>query len=223
MIESTKNGCWPRALIQKDLNLMIRLCFRAEIEKRYGQKVQKLCQTSSFGMAYISKGDIDWEPLEIIVTIAKEKAPLLTSLMQSIGLLSKSAMTSHLVLMKLLAILVILCRSAHWNNSNYFPLLVAIYLYSTRAKVDAITLLNHLGLSVSYNVLLKRLRSIMSSSAAFIKQQATNCKLVGTCNNFEYRENVAGERIGDIVKFRSMTMALWIKNGWKIPSTGLKQ
>ena len=125
--------------------------------------------------------------------------------------------------MKLLAILVILCRSAHRNNSNYFPLLVAIYLYSAGAKVDAITLLNHLGLSVSYNVLLKRLRSIMSSSAAFIKQQATNCKLVGTWDNFEYRENVAGERIGDIVKFRSVTMALWIKNGWRIPSTGLKQ
>lgn len=179
MTESTKEGRWPRALMQKDLNLMIRLRFRAEMEKRYGQEIQKLCQISSFGMTCSSKGDVDREPLELMITSAKEKAPLLTSLVKSVGPLSKSAMTSHLASMKLLAILVILCRSAHRNNSNYFPLLVAIYLYSAGAKVDAITLLNYLGLSVLYNVLLKRLRNIMSSSAAFIKQQATNCKLVG--------------------------------------------
>ena len=59
MTESTKDSRWPRALMQKDLNLMIRLCFRAEMKKRYGQEVQKLCQTSSFGMAYNSKGNVD--------------------------------------------------------------------------------------------------------------------------------------------------------------------
>lgn len=106
--------------MQKDLNLMTKLCFRAEIEKHYSQKVQKLCQKSSFGIAYSSKGDVDQKPLEMIVTIAKEKAPLLISLVQSIGLLSKSAMTSHLASMKLLAILVILYKSAHRNNSNSF-------------------------------------------------------------------------------------------------------
>ena len=148
---------------------MIKLRFKAEIEKYYGQEVQKLCQTSSFGMAYKSKGNVDQEPLEIIVTIAKKSALLLTSLMQSIRPLSKSTMTSHLASMKLLAILVVLYRSAHWNNSNYFPLLVAIYLYLVGANVDAITFFNHLSLLVLYIVLLKKLRSIMSSSAAFIK------------------------------------------------------
>lgn len=125
--------------------------------------------------------------------------------------------------MKLVAILVILCRSAHRNNSNYVPLLVAMYLYSAGARVDAITLLNHLGISVLYNVLLRKLRSITASSSAFIKAQASNRKLIGTWDNFEYRENIAGERIDDTVKFRSVTMALWIKNGWRISATGLKQ
>lgn len=32
-----------------------------------------------------------------------------------------------------------------------------------------------------------------------------------------------GERIGDTVKFQSVTMALWIKNGWRMPAAGLKQ
>lgn len=83
-----------------------------------------------------------------------------------------------------------------------------MYMYSAGAKVDAITFLNRLGLSVSYNVLLRKLKGIISSSAAFIKEQASNYKLVGMWDNFEYQENVAGERISDIVKFRSVTMAL---------------
>ena len=32
-----------------------------------------------------------------------------------------------------------------------------------------------------------------------------------------------GEKIGDTVKFRSVTMSLWIKNGWRMPTAGLKQ
>ena len=110
--------------------------------------------------------------------------------------------------MMLLAILVILYRSAHRNNSNYFSLLVAIYLYSAKAKVDIITLLNYLGFSVLYKVLLKRLRNIMLFRTAFIKQQTINCKLVGIWDNFEYQENIADKRIGNIIKFRSMIMAL---------------
>lgn len=82
--------------------------------------------------------------------------------------------------MKVVAIFVILCRSAHQNASNYFPLLVAIYLYLAGAKVDAITLLNHLGFSILYNVLLRKLEDIKASSTAFIKEQVSNCKLVGT-------------------------------------------
>ena len=56
-----------------------------------------------------------------------------------------------------------------------------------------------------------------------IKQQANNCQLVGTWDNFEYRENVQGERVDDTVKFKSITMALWILKIWKIPREGLKQ
>lgn len=52
----------------------------------------------------------------------------------------------------------------------------------------------------------------MSFSATFIKYQATNCKLVEIWDNFQYGENVADKKIGNIVKFRSMIMALWIKN-----------
>ena len=39
----------------------------------------------------------------------------------------------------------------------------------------------------------------MLSSAAFIKQQATNYKLVEIWDNFEYPKNVADKRIGKII------------------------
>lgn len=110
--------------------------------------------------------------------------------------------------MKLIAIFLIICRSTHQNNSNYFSLLVVIYLYSVDAQVNVITLLNHLGLSISYNVFLRMLRNIKVSSAAFIKEQAFNFKLLDTWENLEYRENIVEERIGDIIKFKSIMMAL---------------
>lgn len=88
--------------------------------------------------------------------------------------------------MKLLTILVVICRSTHQNTSNYILLLMAIYSYSASTKVNTITLLNHLRLFVSYNLFLRKLRNIKAYNTAFIKKQASNCKLVGFGNNFKY-------------------------------------
>lgn len=56
--------------------------------------------------------------------------------------------------------------------------MIVLYLYSTSAKIDAITLLNHFGLFVSYDVLQKSFKNITFASKALIKQQLTNYKLV---------------------------------------------
>lgn len=224
--KSSASGRLPGALTQKDWDLIIKLRAKSELEKRYRREIQSLCRTSCFGAVKTEPGVIDKHPLEDIVDVSLKKAPLLCSLVIGVGPTScfpSSTSDLHLVSMKVIAVLVILCRSAHRNNSNYFPLLIALYMYSAGAKVDAITLLNHLGLSVSYKVLQSKLREITLMNKKWIKQQANNCQLVGTWDNFEYRENVHGERIGDTVKFRSITMALWIQKGWRIPKEGLKQ
>lgn len=120
-----------------------------------------------------------------------QKIPLLSDMIISLGPSRNSLETNtHLVSMKLIAILTILCRSAHRNNSNYLPLIIGLYLYSAGARVDAITLLNRLGLSVSYDALQKKLRKISQASKQWIKQRKSNRKLVGTWDNFEYRENM---------------------------------
>ena len=205
-----------KALFQKNWDTIIKLRAKTEIEKRYCREIQQLCRTPSFGPMNLEPGIIDKQPLENIVAVATEKAPLLSSMVYGVrptSCLWCRLSSLHLVSMKLIAVLIILCHLAHRNNSNYLPLLIGLYLYSAGAKVDAITLLNQLGLSVSYNVLQTKLRDITSSSKGWIKQQAKNYQLVGTWDNFEYRENVHGERVGDIVKFRSITMALWVQKG----------
>lgn len=111
--------------------------------------------------------------------------------------------------MKLVAILVILWRSAHRNNSKYLPLLVAVYLYSAGVRVDVVTVLNYLGLSVSHNMLLKKLRGIRLSSMAWIKAKPLNRQLVGAWDNFEYQEDASGKRVADTVNFRAIIVALW--------------
>lgn len=104
-------------------------------------------------------GIIDKHPLEGIIEVATEKALLISGMVLNVGSTNrlKDIFKLHLISMKVVAVLVILCRSAHRNNSNYFSLLIALYLYSAGTKIDAITLLNHLGLFVFYSVLQTKL------------------------------------------------------------------
>lgn len=119
----------------------------------------------------------------------------MTHLLLGVGPTSKNPLTSYLASIKHLAIFEIIYRLVYWNNNNYVPLLVAIYIYFAGTKVDATTLLNCLGLSVLYNVFLRKLRGTTTSSASFIKDQASNCKLVGIWDNFEYQKNIVREKI----------------------------
>lgn len=72
-----------------------------------------------FGMVNISTpGEIDWQPLESIVSTARVKATLLCRLVKSIEPLLSELFHSHLVSMKIVAIPVIFCQSTHHNNNN---------------------------------------------------------------------------------------------------------
>lgn len=63
---------------------------------------------------------------------------------------------------KLVAILANFCRTAHYNNNNYLLLFVIGCFYSAGARVDTITWLNYLELSILYYVLQKKLETIIS-------------------------------------------------------------
>lgn len=110
-------------------------------------------------------------PLDSTKDMASKTAPLISSMVVSVGPLRPSR-NPQLVATKIIVILVILCRSAHKNNSNYLPLLIALYIYFAGARVDAITLPNHLGPLVSYDVFSKKkLRNITSTSTQWTRQE----------------------------------------------------
>lgn len=197
---------------------------RRKIGKHYSREVQAFCKTSGFRSIKSNQPrNLDWALTKSIVSQTKEKSTLMTSVILSVSLLTTlTPSIFHLTFMKLVAILVIMCKSAYQNNSNYFPFFVIIYLYSTNTHVDAITLFNHLSLFILYNIFLKTPRNIKALSTIFIKQQASNSNLVGKWNNLEYRENVVDKRMGNTVKFKFKTIVLWIKSGWRISNDNFK-
>lgn len=141
----------------KHWNSFIRLPGKDELEKWYAREIQTLCKTPAFGMVKneLLPGDVAKTPLDSTKDVVSTTAPLISSMVVSLGP-SRSSRNPQLAATKIVAILVILCRSANRNNSNYLPLQIALYVYSAGARVDAITLLNHLGPSVSYDVLQKK-------------------------------------------------------------------
>ena len=223
MIESEDKSLWPQALRRKDTKQMLDFCIRSKAEVEYGREVQTLCKTPGFGLISFSRpGEVNREPLQRIVEHAKFKAPMLTSLVCNVGPLTMTS-NSNIISIKLVAIFVILCRLVHRNNNNYLPSLIVLYVYSAGTQTDAITLLNHLGVGILYNTFIRKLKGIVAETHQWTKQQSSNPKLVGTWDNFEYCKNVHKDRVDDKVKFRLITMAYWVKNGWRIFEQGLKQ
>lgn len=143
---------------------MLDLCMRSKAEVEYGRKVQTIYKTLGFGLISFSRPrEVNQEPLKRIIEHARSKALMLTSLVCSMG---PSTMTSdsNIISMKLVAILVILYRSVHRNNSNYLLSFIALYVYSAGARTDAIILLNYLGVSISYDALIRKLKGIAAEN-----------------------------------------------------------
>lgn len=195
MIESQTNGHWLKALRRQELKLVLHTRLQPITKTQYKKEVQKLCKTPGFGpTSNIQLGKIDQTPLKSIVNIAKTTVLMLTSLVNNIGPLAKSLnITSYLANMKLVTILITICKSTQRNNSNYLSFLITFYLYFAGAQVNTITLLNHLGLSISYSTLQQKLKSISFESPCWIKMQLSNPKLVGTWHNFKYHKNISNK------------------------------
>lgn len=86
-ITNKKTGYWPGIFMRKNLDLIIKLCFQKEVEKRYSRKVQLLYRTTLFGLATKSQSypqKIDHCLLQNIINEAKNNAPHLSSMMMTV-------------------------------------------------------------------------------------------------------------------------------------------
>ena len=134
--------------------VVIKLKGKNEIERRYWEEVQTFCKTPCFG-AIDPKQGINKHLLEDIVKVVTEKAPLINSIVLGVSPTSQFNDTPklYIISIKIVVILFIFYCSAYQNNSNYLPLIIALFFYLAGVKVNSIILLNYLGLSVFYNVL----------------------------------------------------------------------
>lgn len=85
---------------------------------------------------------------------------------------------SHITLIQFITIFLFICKSVYQNNSNYILFFIALYLNLAIVQVDIITFLNYFIISVLYNILIKKLKNIISSYIVFIKEQMFNNKLI---------------------------------------------
>lgn len=68
MTELKCGACWLNFITYKDCNVIIKLFFKRKIEKKYTEKVQKLCKTFKFGKVDKSwPRDLNQELFEDIV------------------------------------------------------------------------------------------------------------------------------------------------------------
>lgn len=178
-----KTRCWPSVIIQKNFDTIIKIYFQKKLKKRYSQEVQSFYKTPSFGLATQSTSsfkEINQRSFKNVIKEAQENVFLLNSIIIAIELsswrisLSSNVAYFWLISIKINTILVILYCSIYWNNSNYIPLLIALYLYTAKAQGDTITLLNHLSFLLLYDVLKKKLKEIIISIISWIKSQGSN-------------------------------------------------
>ncbi len=92
-------------------------------------------------------------PIENIKDIAKWIAIMPMIFINSVYILTKLLTSAYQIIeIKLVNILVVLCKSTHHNNSNYFLFLIPLYLYSSVVRVKIITLFNDFCINILYNI-----------------------------------------------------------------------
>lgn len=126
------------------------------MEHQYNKEIKSLCRTPCFSAVIeeTSLHIVDRSFLNNVMHLVNKKTSLLGNLVFNIGSSNfrSSLANPRTMTMKFVTILVILCRSAHQNNSNYIFLLITLYIYLASTCINTITLLNYLVLSVSYTV-----------------------------------------------------------------------
>lgn len=148
-----KPGCYPGVLTCGNHDMMIKLWYQKEFEKRCNKKVQSIYLTPLFSIATKNKtcpNEINQQSLKNILHKTQRKVLLFNSIIRTIrsfsqwisSLIPITAIT-HLVIMKIVVIYFVFSHSIYQNNSSYIPLLLALYIYSTRVEIDIIRLLNY--------------------------------------------------------------------------------
>ena len=108
------------------------------------------------------------------------------------------------------------------NTSTNFQSVMGLCIYQGGARRRVLDTLCHLGLTMSYSTLQRRMSSLSDEARRKIRTIGRASTTVVTYDNFVFAEGRRGERIGDVREFRSITTALIFK-GQGLGVTVLRQ
>lgn len=175
-------------------------------------------RSAGFGKCAVSVTDID--TLDGLLDTARENAPRLIGLFEDITSQSRRS-SDRSFSSRYIIILAILCYT-HSQRCNNVQTLLGLYLHSNGVHRRVVALLARCGISVSYDTVIQRIKTLSEEATMAISAAASSSDSVTVYDNFEQMEGVKEQRIEDNSVFHSITTAE-VFHGREIPDGGLTQ
>jgi hypothetical protein len=87
------------------------------------------------------------------------------------------------------------------QKANYFAKGFTTYLYASGVPAATINVLNHCGISVTYNTLLESLGTLNKSCISRFREVAARCQSFFMWDNVNFASNTAEQRVKNAGKF----------------------
>ncbi|KAH0542723.1 hypothetical protein FGG08_002862, partial [Glutinoglossum americanum] len=188
-------------------------------------EIRSLGDHEHFGRFTVD-GDTGFESLNMaeLVDVLQTRAPLMLQLLQgTTKSIYQQRERQNDFGPRFVLILAILCFSQRRNSASNFQTILGLYLHSKGVKRRQLDLLTQLGVTVSYQSIMRSIKLLSEKAAESVAE--TGCQssdAVTAYDNFEQVEGVKEQRVGENDRLHSVTTGEVIR-GIDIPPGGLRQ
>lgn len=188
---------------------------REMIERVYRKELDELCKQSEFARFDIANFDT-LNPSKLVDSLGnlspliETHAPNLSRLLRCLGTPAAKVHKANVqdVSATHITILVILGMSAHRNSATNISTIFGLYFLGSGVQRRVLECLHHLGLVPSCKVLYKHQKDMKDLAEKQLSLLGQDPGLVISWDNFDFRDPIRHERLGDGSKFQSVTTAV---------------
>jgi hypothetical protein len=187
-------------------------------------EIRSLGEHEHFGR-FMVDGNTGFESLDMakLVDILQQRTPLMLQLLRSTAKpVCQQRERQSDIGPRFVLILAILCFSQRRNLASNFQTTLGLYLHSKGVKRRQLDLLTQLGVTVSYQSILRLIKQLSEDAAKSVAEAGHSDNAVTAYDNFEQMEGVKEQRVEGNDKFHSVTTGEVIQ-GIDIPPGGLQQ
>jgi hypothetical protein len=189
------------------------------------KEVERLGAIAPFDKYDPSKsGKFDALDMDQTLHTIEEQAPLLLQLIRGIMApeYQRTYQRQKEPAARIIAIISILCFSQRQNTCTGIQTTLGLCLHSNGVKRQQIELLSRLGLTTSYDTIIRVIKEQSIQASLQVNSMGQSDASVTAYDNFELMEGVKEQRIDHQSTFHSVTTGQVIQ-GIKIPPGGLRQ